>query len=336
MVRAFAMAAMAALSVSSAQAQATWPDRPIKFIVHVAAGGGFDLMARILADRLSQQLPQPIIVENMGGGGGVVAGRASRPRRARRLHLPVRRPRPRLAAVHAQAAGLRSDQGFRAGVAGHAVPAVAGGQARRAGEEPERADRARQGRARQADVRIERRRRRGAHSGRDVHAHGRHQDDPRAVPRRRAGVGGAARRPDRHAVRRHRAAAGQHRRRPRPRAGRHHQGAHAVAAGHPGDRRDRCRAFSFRCGPGCSRRPRRRSRSSTGSPPRSARRCRTRDQEALRRRQGRGGRIERPTSSTRSSASSSSSTKTSSGARTSSSNRRERQGDASWAPTSFW
>jgi tripartite-type tricarboxylate transporter receptor subunit TctC len=58
-----------------AQAQSTWPDRPIKFVVHVAAGGGFDLMARILADRLGRQLPQPIVVENNGSGAGVGAAR---------------------------------------------------------------------------------------------------------------------------------------------------------------------------------------------------------------------------------------------------------------------
>src|SRR5262245_46791889 len=58
-----------------ANAQDSWPDRPVKFIVHVAAGGGVDLMARILADRLSQQLPQRVLIENMGGGGGAIAAR---------------------------------------------------------------------------------------------------------------------------------------------------------------------------------------------------------------------------------------------------------------------
>jgi tripartite-type tricarboxylate transporter receptor subunit TctC len=79
MYRRLAFAAILALSsaaVSQAQdSQSTWPNRPIKFVVHVAAGGGFDLMARVLADRLSQQLPQPVVIENMGGGGGVVAAR---------------------------------------------------------------------------------------------------------------------------------------------------------------------------------------------------------------------------------------------------------------------
>jgi tripartite-type tricarboxylate transporter receptor subunit TctC len=63
-------------SPTLAQAQGSWPERPIKFIVHVAAGGGVDLNARILADRLNQQLPQPVLIENQGGGGGVIAARA--------------------------------------------------------------------------------------------------------------------------------------------------------------------------------------------------------------------------------------------------------------------
>jgi tripartite-type tricarboxylate transporter receptor subunit TctC len=76
MLRKIALAAIAALSsVTLAQAQGAWPDRPIKFVVHTAAGGGFDLMARILADRLGRQLPQPIVVENNGSGAGVVAAR---------------------------------------------------------------------------------------------------------------------------------------------------------------------------------------------------------------------------------------------------------------------
>ena len=76
MLRKIVLAALAFLfSVAAADAQATWPDRPIKFVVHVAAGGGFDLMARVLADRLSQQLSQPVIIENNGTAAGIVAAR---------------------------------------------------------------------------------------------------------------------------------------------------------------------------------------------------------------------------------------------------------------------
>ena len=57
MFRKLALILAALMLVASAHAQQSWPDRPIKFVVHVAAGGGVDLMARIFADRLSQQLP---------------------------------------------------------------------------------------------------------------------------------------------------------------------------------------------------------------------------------------------------------------------------------------
>lgn len=59
----------------AAGAQDTWPERPIRFIVTSAAGGGIDLMARILADGLSRQLPKPVVIENNGAAGGLVATR---------------------------------------------------------------------------------------------------------------------------------------------------------------------------------------------------------------------------------------------------------------------
>jgi tripartite-type tricarboxylate transporter receptor subunit TctC len=70
----FAVIALLGTSIP-AFAQDSWPDRPIRFIVTSAAGGGIDLMARILADGLSRQLPKPVIVENNGGAGGLVATR---------------------------------------------------------------------------------------------------------------------------------------------------------------------------------------------------------------------------------------------------------------------
>jgi tripartite-type tricarboxylate transporter receptor subunit TctC len=67
---------IAALACMSAGASAQdWPDKPIRLIVPVAAGGGIDLMARITAEALSQQLPQRVVVENMGGAGGLIATR---------------------------------------------------------------------------------------------------------------------------------------------------------------------------------------------------------------------------------------------------------------------
>ena len=56
-----------------ALAQAAYPNRPIKYIVPVAAGGGSDMIGRQLCDRLSKVLGQSMAVENHGGGGGVIA-----------------------------------------------------------------------------------------------------------------------------------------------------------------------------------------------------------------------------------------------------------------------
>ena len=278
MLRKLALAALVRIASPATQAgaQGSWPDRPIKFIVHVAAGGGVDLNARILADRLSKQLPQPILIENQGGGGGAIAARARRQGRSRRLHVPVCRPGPRRGAVHAQGAALRPDQGFRAGHAGDEIPAGDGDQPEHPGEEPRRVHRAAEARARQAHLRLERRRRLLAHPGRDVRPPRRRADDPRAVPRQRPLLRGAARRPDRHDRRRPRAAGRQHRREPRPRARRHHQGAHAVPARRAGGVGDLAGLPVPDVGRRCSRRPRRRRPSSTAWPPRCTRRCRTR------------------------------------------------------------
>ncbi len=59
-----------------AAAQQDWPNRPIKIVVPLAAGGGVDLMARILSERLGAALGQRVIVENQGGAGGTIAAAA--------------------------------------------------------------------------------------------------------------------------------------------------------------------------------------------------------------------------------------------------------------------
>jgi tripartite-type tricarboxylate transporter receptor subunit TctC len=57
-------------------AQAAWPEKPIKLVLPFGAGGVADVTARILADRLSQKLNQRVVVENMPGPGGIQAARA--------------------------------------------------------------------------------------------------------------------------------------------------------------------------------------------------------------------------------------------------------------------
>ena len=72
----FFIAIVSLIASFAAYAQNTaddYPNKPIKIIAPVAAGGGLDNLARKVGDRLSKALGQPVIVENIGGNGGVIA-----------------------------------------------------------------------------------------------------------------------------------------------------------------------------------------------------------------------------------------------------------------------
>lgn len=67
-----AWAIVLVLTTSAAWPQ-NYPDRPIRIIVPFSAGGSVDMLARLLGGKLSEQLGQPIIVENKPGAGGRIA-----------------------------------------------------------------------------------------------------------------------------------------------------------------------------------------------------------------------------------------------------------------------
>jgi tripartite-type tricarboxylate transporter receptor subunit TctC len=68
------LAAAVALSAGPANAQTTdWPNRPVTVIVPFAAGGNTDIMARIVSQKLADELKQPFVVDNRVGAGGAIA-----------------------------------------------------------------------------------------------------------------------------------------------------------------------------------------------------------------------------------------------------------------------
>jgi tripartite-type tricarboxylate transporter receptor subunit TctC len=72
--------ALIALAASAAPAVAqSWPTRPVTMVVPFAAGGSSDAIARILAEGLRGELGQPVLVEHVGGAGGMTgAGRVAK------------------------------------------------------------------------------------------------------------------------------------------------------------------------------------------------------------------------------------------------------------------
>jgi tripartite-type tricarboxylate transporter receptor subunit TctC len=71
----------ALLAVSTARARAQddashWPSRPVKFIVAYTPGGGTDIIARVVAQKLSNVFGQPFIVENRPGASGMIGAQA--------------------------------------------------------------------------------------------------------------------------------------------------------------------------------------------------------------------------------------------------------------------
>ncbi len=62
----------AALWLGATPANAAWPERTVRWIVAYPAGAGTDIVARLLAQRLTERLGKPVVIENKPGAGGAI------------------------------------------------------------------------------------------------------------------------------------------------------------------------------------------------------------------------------------------------------------------------
>jgi tripartite-type tricarboxylate transporter receptor subunit TctC len=66
------LAALAALQVGTSLAQSGYPNRPVRIVVPSSAGGGTDIVARIIAPELSKRLGQQVVIDNRPGAGTMI------------------------------------------------------------------------------------------------------------------------------------------------------------------------------------------------------------------------------------------------------------------------
>src|SRR3954454_13331588 len=74
MIRAWLGAFSSILSIASASAQSSYPDKPVRFIVGFTAGSATDITARMVAQKFQEAWGVPVTVENVPGAGGSVGG----------------------------------------------------------------------------------------------------------------------------------------------------------------------------------------------------------------------------------------------------------------------
>ena len=210
--------ASAALVVPAlARAQAAYPTKPIRYIVPVAAGGGNDMIARVVTERWGRVLGQNFVVDNQSGGGGVIASVATARAAPDGYTLMQGYVATHGTTPATRRVPLRRDQGLHADRHDRRDAERPRRQQRPAGEDARRVHRLREAKPGQGQLRLGRAGLAhppddGALQAADRRLHAAHP-----VPRHRAGLHRPARRPDAGDVPRPRRGAAASALGPRPR-----------------------------------------------------------------------------------------------------------------------
>ena len=144
------------LLLPAAAAAQNFPDHPIRLIVPFPAGGPNDIIARVIGQRMSELLKQPIVIDNRGGQGGVLGTDVVAKAKPDGYTIAISSAGALAISPSMEKVAYDTAEGSAGRHAGGDGAGNAGGRHQRPRQQHERADRAGQGAARETQFRVRR------------------------------------------------------------------------------------------------------------------------------------------------------------------------------------